>query len=86
MDPSHQKQGIGTALVEKVVGGARQKGHAGVTLTTFRDVPFNAPFYARLDFEELPLREAGDVLRQVFHREVPRGIDPSRRVLMRKML
>ena len=30
---------------------ARASGLAAVTLTTFRDVPWNAPFYRRVGFE-----------------------------------
>ncbi|HEX8870221.1 MAG TPA: GNAT family N-acetyltransferase, partial [Lentzea sp.] len=42
--PSHARQGIGAALIEHVT---RDRP---VTLTTFRDVPWNEPYYARLGF------------------------------------
>jgi GNAT superfamily N-acetyltransferase len=82
VDPPLGRRRIGTALVETVIAAAREKDFSGVTLTTFRDVPFNAPFYARLGFEELPLQQAGEALRAAFFREVPAGVDPARRVLM----
>jgi GNAT superfamily N-acetyltransferase len=49
--PSAGRRGIGTALVGAVCDWARSHGYPEVTLTTFRDVPWNAPFYSRLGFE-----------------------------------
>ncbi len=39
-----QQQGIGRMLLERVIESARQMGYPTVTLTTFREVPWNAPF------------------------------------------
>ena len=44
--PEHGGRGIGTALLDAVAAWATARGDAEVTLTTFRDVPFNAPLYA----------------------------------------
>lgn len=82
VDPTYGRRGMGTALVRHVLAKAREGGHSGVTLTTFRDVPFNAPFYSRLGFEELPLESADEALRATFLQEVPEGIDASERLLM----
>jgi len=57
-----QRRGIGRALVNAVAEAAHARGCAAVTLTTFRDVAFNAPFYERLGFEIVaapPARLAG---------------------------
>jgi GNAT superfamily N-acetyltransferase len=51
--PAHGRQGLGRALVEAVFGWASANGYSAVTLTTFRDVPWNAPFYGRLGFRVL---------------------------------
>ena len=40
-----------------------------LTLTTFRDIPWNAPYYARLGFAELPEAEWGPQLRELVARE-----------------
>ena len=45
-----QGKGIGRRLIA-CVADRPAKGLASLTLTTFRDVPWNAPFYARLGFE-----------------------------------
>ena len=49
--PANGRQGIGRALLERAVDWARDEGLADVTLTTFQDVPWNAPFYWTVGFE-----------------------------------
>ena len=51
--PEHGRRGLGRRLVAAVVGWARARGAPTLTLSTFRDVPWNAPFYARLGFVAL---------------------------------
>jgi GNAT superfamily N-acetyltransferase len=53
VDPSASRRGHGSALVEAACDWAVSQRLDAVTLTTFRDVPWNAPFYARLGFRVL---------------------------------
>ncbi|WP_046861864.1 GNAT family N-acetyltransferase [Microvirga massiliensis] len=77
---SHQRQGIGGALVAAAVGHARRSGFPAVTLTTYRDLSWNGPFYARLGFEEVdPDGTLPGHMRKV---RAEAGHDPSRRCLM----
>lgn len=48
--PEHAGNDLGRRLIRAVIAQTREAGLARLTLTTFRDVPFNAPFYARLGF------------------------------------
>jgi GNAT superfamily N-acetyltransferase len=48
---AHGGRGTGRALLDRAIRWARDAGLAGVTLTTFRDVPWNAPIYQRVGFE-----------------------------------
>ena len=48
--PSAAGRGLGRALIEAAVAAARDRGHDRVTLTTFADVPWNGPWYARHGF------------------------------------
>ncbi|MFD9704601.1 GNAT family N-acetyltransferase [Lentzea sp. NPDC059081] len=73
--PSHARQGIGAALIEHVTRGDRP-----VTLTTFRDVPWNAPYYERLGFQALTETSPG--LTGIMTAEAARGLDPAGRVAM----
>jgi ribosomal protein S18 acetylase RimI-like enzyme len=52
--PDFMRQGIGAALTKAVFDSASKRGLARVTLSTFRDVSWNGPYYARLGFRELP--------------------------------
>lgn len=82
VDPAHARRGIGSALVRAVIDAARTDGASRVSLTTFRNVPFNRPFYETLGFNELDLRRAPDALTQAFHDELPAGVAASARLLM----
>lgn len=84
--PDYGRRGIGGALVEAVVRAARELGCDSVGLSTFRAVPFNAPFYARHGFLEVPLHRAGPLLLRHFRDEVPADVDPAERVLKVRML
>ena len=64
--PEWGRHGIGRTLVETVVDDARRRGLTAVTLTTFRDVPWNAPYYARLGFTTVDLGELGPGLRALW--------------------
>lgn len=86
VDPAHGRRGIGSAIVAAIVAEAARAGHAGVSLSTFRDVPFNAPFYAARGFEELPLEAAPEALKRAFEEEIPPGIRPETRLLMLRRL
>ena len=80
--PDHARRGLGTALVQAVCEWARRSRYSQITLTTFRAVPWNEPFYARLGFEELPAGELGPQLVAIVADETRRGLDPDRRVVM----
>ncbi len=47
-----QGQGVGRRLLAHAIDQARRSGVARVSLTTFRNVPWNAPFYASMGFAE----------------------------------
>ena len=82
--PQHGRRGLGTRLVGAVCASAAAAGYQAVTLTTFRDVAWNMPFYARLGFREIPFDDLSDALSSVLGDEVRRGLDPARRVAMRR--
>ena len=82
--PEHARRGIGTALVRAVCEWAAQEEYGKVTLSTFRDVPFNAPFYARLGFvpvapENLPPEHV-----ELVKGENARGLCVDKRIVMER--
>jgi GNAT superfamily N-acetyltransferase len=82
--PDHGQRGLGTRLVMAICAWAATAGYRSMTLTTFRDVPWNMPFYAKLGFEVVPPDDLGLALRAVVRDETRRGLDPTRRVVMRR--
>jgi RNA polymerase sigma-70 factor, ECF subfamily len=84
--PEHGRRGLGTALLRTVVDWARRSAYHELTLTTFRAIPWNMPFYARLGFEEIPADELGPQLKSIVQNEAARGLDPAQRVVMRHRL
>lgn len=81
--PVWQGRGVGGALMEHVRQWALSRGAGGVTLTTFADVPWNAPWYERLGYRVLADGELSDELRAVREREAELGLDQAPRVGMR---
>ena len=82
VDPSHGRRGLGTALVRTVCEWATVSRYGMLTLTTFRAVAWNLPFYARLGFEELPREILRPELAAVVAEEAHRGLDPATRAVM----
>ena len=82
--PDQGGRGLGTALIDAVVDWARTRGDTEVTLTTFRDVPFNAPLYAKRGFTVLEEAQWTAGLRAVVAREAAHGLDVTQRVVMRR--
>jgi GNAT superfamily N-acetyltransferase len=83
--PTHGQRGLGTRLVAAMCTWAARTGYPAVTLTTFRDVPWNMPFYLRRGFEVVPACELTTELLHVVEDETRRGLDPMRRVVMRRV-
>lgn len=83
--PDSSRQGRGRRLVEAVSDWAASRMLPAVTLTTFRDVPWNGPLYRRWGFRELPDPPPG--LAAVRRREAALGLDAvgPRTVLMRRV-
>jgi ribosomal protein S18 acetylase RimI-like enzyme len=80
------KQGLGSRLIELVCDWACQQGYPAVTLSTYQDVPWNAPFYARRGFRILAEGELSPGLQAVRAHEAADGLDPGERVCMRREL
>lgn len=71
--PAHGRRGIGTALLAATVDAARECGADRVTLLTYADVPWNAPFYARHGWSVTSELTPG--LQALRHRETELGLD-----------
>ncbi|MFJ4592779.1 MULTISPECIES: GNAT family N-acetyltransferase [unclassified Kitasatospora] len=81
--PDHARRGIGRALIEHLAAGTDAPA---LTLTTFADVPWNAPYYARCGFRPLADHELTPGLREIRRKEAEHGLDRWPRLCMRRDL
>ncbi len=82
VDPAFQRRGIGAGLLRACLIDARNSGFRAVTLTTFIDVPWNAPFYATLGFVEVTALDAHPRLAGELAVEADHGLPAARRCAM----
>jgi len=80
--PEHGRKGIGRALVREVCRYAEAQ-RSVLTLCTFRDVPWNAPFYERCGFRTLGDDELWPALSARVQEEAAHGLDRHLRVAMK---
>ncbi|MFI1580583.1 GNAT family N-acetyltransferase [Embleya sp. NPDC020630] len=78
--PDGARRGLGRAMIDRV------QAHTGLalTLTTFRDVAWNAPYYARIGFRALDPAEVTPGLAAIRAHEAALGLDRWPRVCMRR--
>ena len=77
---------VGVALIGAVCTWAAEQGLRSITLTTFRDVAWNGPYYRRNGFAEIAECECGPELSQILNNERLAGIAATPRVAMRRLL
>ncbi|GAA4043817.1 GNAT family N-acetyltransferase [Parerythrobacter jejuensis] len=84
--PDFQQRGIGATLMRACMIDARNAGFVALTLTTFRDVPWNGPFYEQIGFEEVTALDAHPRLAAELAEEADNGMPADRRIAMIKFL
>ena len=84
--PAHARRGLGAALIDHLGAVAAAEGRPALTLTTFRDVPWNAPYYERLGFTVVAPGDQGTELAALVAEEAERIPGDAPRVAMRRAL
>lgn len=79
----HQGKGIGRRLLETARDHAAAQGLQDITLTTFRDLPFNERFYHKLGYRTLAATELPQRLADILQTEIENGLPGDRRCAMR---
>lgn len=72
--PTHQRQGIGAAMIDAIQILAKHHATRAITLTTFRDVPWNQPWYQRLGFVILTEADTPPDLHRILSDEAQTGL------------
>lgn len=83
---AEQGRGIGSALLDAVETHARRSGLRAVTLTTFRDIPWNAPAYVRRGYVRVSPENTPSYLREILAEEAANGLPPDLRCAMELVL
>jgi GNAT superfamily N-acetyltransferase len=86
VDPGSARRGLGRAMLDHAAEQAAAAGVPALTLTTFADVPWNAPYYLRCGFRVLEDAEVTAGLRTIWQREVSFWMGRWPRVCMRRDL
>ncbi len=81
-----QGKGIGAALLRALIIDARNCGMRAITLNTYRDIPWNGPFYARHGFVEVENFEGRPHLSASLEAAAALGMPIERRCAMIRFL
>ncbi len=84
--PDSARRGVGRLLLDHLANHATGEGAPALTLTTFTEVPWNAPYYARCGFQLLDDGRLAPGLRKIREREAAHGLDRWPRGCMRRAL
>jgi GNAT superfamily N-acetyltransferase len=84
--PEFARRGIGAQIFQSLESAAVNSGMSISTLFTFADVPWNAPYYQRLGYRELPASAFGPQLATVLRQEQVADGDGPQRIAMYKEL
>jgi len=80
-----QRKGIGRNLIQAAENWASANQLVAMSLTTFRDVPWNAPFYASCGFQEVD-PNFYSVLQSTLEAEQQAGLPIEQRIAMLRLL
>lgn len=83
---AQQGRGYGRELIATAEARAAVAGAREMTLTTFLEVPWNAPFYERIGYEAFEIGPDRPELAELVAEERRLGIHRAKRVAMRKKL
>ncbi|MEL6857000.1 MAG: GNAT family N-acetyltransferase [Pseudomonadota bacterium] len=83
VNPDYGQKGVGRALVIRVLTEAEHRKLPHVSLSTFKSVPWNGPFYASMGFREIPHDKLEPYMREIEDAQRPL-MDVTERCFMRR--
>lgn len=86
VEDGHQGHGVGRRLLGSAREYAIEHDIPALTLTTFRDLPFNEHFYHKLGYRTLDESELPKRLADILEAEIENGLPGDRRCAMRLAL
>ena len=82
--PDSAHRGIGRSLLDHLAERAAAHHIPALTLTTFSNVPWNGPYYARCGFRPIEENLLSPGLREIRAREAAHGLDRWPRLFMHR--
>lgn len=79
--PDHAGHRLAARLIDELTNDVRHRMPA-LSLATFRDVPWNAPYYTSLGFVEMPQDKVGPDHLESWRHQAANGLDMARRLFM----
>jgi len=86
VDPAFARRSLGSALLEHAIKVAATKGFEQITLSTFKAIPWNEPFYRRFGSKPVDSDNITGHLLSCQNEEAKAGLDMTLRVLMFRAL
>lgn len=83
--PDYARHGLGSALLEHCLERAKDEGVRAVSLSTFRNVLWNGPFYKQFGFKELPQKKWTEWMHQI-NTVQAETLDVTQRCFMRRQV
>jgi GNAT superfamily N-acetyltransferase len=84
--PDAARRGLGALMIESVSADPRSKRLGLLTLTSFKDVPWNAPYYRRIGFVDIDEPDWPEGVAEKVAAEREQGLDAWPRVVMQRVI
>lgn len=84
--PDAARRGLGALMIESVSADPRSKQRGLLTLTSFANVPWNAPYYERIGFLDIAERDWPEGVAEKVATERAKGLDAWPRVVMQRAI
>jgi ribosomal protein S18 acetylase RimI-like enzyme len=81
-----QGRGVGKQLMARMTEEVRREGYKTITLTTYRNLLWNGPWYTRMGFLEVNPLDMGTKYLEILENERQHGLDMTQRCVMLKVL
>ena len=78
----YQNKGIGRYMLNEFISVTQADRYPHITLTTDKSIPWNAPFYRKFGFAEIPLNDCSLHLEEILLSEKNRSPVPNNRIAM----
>lgn len=84
--PDASRRGLGALMIESVSADPRAKERGLITLTSFANVPWNAPYYERIGFVDIAEEDWPEGIAEKVAAEQGTGVAAWPRVVMQRVI